>query len=264
MKTLRISAIIFLAACGFTRPGSLFAQQPSHSAPPSPSSTPSAAPSSAPQRDEAASSSLLVNVPITIPANTPITEAPHALRLVSMFAIVPPKPHTFQQHDLVQIIVREASQATSSQDLNTKKDNKYNGKVPHWPDFNLHDLLNFQIEAGKSADTPELEVDFTKDFKGKGDYERKDDLTARLTAEVIEVLPNGNLVLEARTHIKTDDEEATMKVTGICRPDDITAANTLLSNQVFDLSIEKMHQGELRKNAQKGILAKVLETVFAF
>ena len=55
-----------------------------------------------------------------------------------------------------------------------------------------------------------------------------------------------------------------MKVTGICRPDDISAANTVLSNQVHDLMIEKIHKGELRESSKKGIIAKVLETVFAF
>ena len=107
-------------------------------------------------------------------------------------------------------------------------------------------------------------MDFNKDFEGEADYERRDDLTARLTAEVIEVLPNGHLVLEARTDIQTDDEVATMKVTGICRPDDVSLANTILSNQIHDLKIEKMHKGELRNATQKGIIAKVLDFIFAF
>ena len=85
-----------------------------------------------------------------------------------------------------------------------------------------------------------------------------------MTAEIIEVQPNGNLVLEARTYIKTDKEEQSIKATGICRATDITAANTILSNQLHDLTIEKMHKGELHQAGQKGIIAKVLETVFAF
>ena len=78
------------------------------------------------------------------------------------------------------------------------------------------------------------------------------------------LLPNGNLVLEARTHIKTDREEQIMKVTGVCRPQDVTASNTVLSNQIHNLRIEKMHKGELPRSTEKGIIAKALETIFAF
>jgi flagellar L-ring protein FlgH len=213
--------------------------------------------------DQSPSSSLMVTTPVQLPAVT-TNDPPHGLRATSMFAIAPPQPRKFQVHDLVQVIVRETSQATSSQDLETKKDFSMDGAIGAWPNFTLADLLQLQLEAGTTDNLPALQIDFTKDFKGEADYERKDDLTGRLTAEIIEVLPNGNLVLEARTHIKTDKEEQTMKATGICRPADITAANTILSNQLHDLSIEKMNRGELRDAGEKGIISKVLETVFAF
>jgi flagellar L-ring protein precursor FlgH len=199
-------------------------------------------------------------------AASPSTDAgpAHALRSMSLFAIAPPQPRTYQVHDLVQIIVRETSQAKSSQDLTTKKNFETSAEIGDWPNFNLTDLLNFQLQASANQNPPKLNVDFSKDFKGEGDYDRKDDLTARLTAEVVQVLPNGNLVLEARTMIKTDKETQSMKATGICRPADITAANTILSNQLHDLTIDKVHEGELRKANERGILAKILDTVFAF
>jgi len=89
-------------------------------------------------------------------------------------------------------------------------------------------------------------------------------MTDRLTAEIISVLPNGNLILEARTFIKTDEEESMMKVTGVCRPEDISTANSILSNLIHDLRIEKMHTGELKKVNEKGIISRVLEAIFAF
>lgn len=212
---------------------------------------------------EEPSSSLLVITPVRA-ATGANNEPPSALRAMSLFAVAPPKIRTFQVHDLVQVIVREASQAKSSQDLKTKKDYKLDAAVGAWPDFNLSDLLNLQLRAGRSSNLPAVNLDAQKDFKGEGDYDRKDDLTARLTAEIIEVLPNGNLILEARTFIKTDKEEQSIKVTGICRPDDITAANTVMSNQLHDLMVEKIHKGELREAGKKGIIAKVMDTVFAF
>ena len=84
-----------------------------------------------------------------------------------------------------------------------------------------------------------MDLKFTKDFEAEGEYARRDNFTARLTAEVLQVLPNGNLILESRTQMKQDQEAFTLKVTGTCRPEDVTPANTILSSQLHDLKIEK-------------------------
>jgi flagellar L-ring protein precursor FlgH len=190
--------------------------------------------------------------------------AAHALLDSSMFAMPVPKPRKFAPHDLVQIIVSESSSTESSQETETKKDYSLDGSITAWPDLRLSDLLQLQLIAGSTTNLPSVGVDTKKDFKGEGDYKREDDFTARLTAEVVEILPNGNLILEARTHIKTDKEENTIRVTGVCRQEDVTGANTILSSLMHDLKVEKMHKGELRKNTEKGLITKVFDAIFAF
>jgi flagellar L-ring protein precursor FlgH len=181
-----------------------------------------------------------------------------------LFLVVEPEPREYDKHDLVQIVVVESSRAKRSHELDTEKDYNITGEIAAFPHLTLSDILQLQLRDSSETDLPRLDIELGKDFEGDGEYERKDDLTARLTAEVIEILPNGNLILEARTEIKTDEEESVMKVTGTCRPEDITAANTVLSNQVHDLKIEKVHSGELKKTNEKGIIAKVFDFLFAW
>ena len=181
-----------------------------------------------------------------------------------MFAIAPASARIFHEHDLIEIIVRETSSAKSTQELETGKDVGWEGKVTQWPDFSLDDMLNGVIKAGNTDDLPQVDLEFKKDFSGDGEYARRDDFTARLTAEVIQVLPNGNLILESRTRVKTDEEETVVKVTGICRPEDVSLANTILSTQLHDLRIEKMNHGQLKKSSSKGIFTKALDFLFAF
>lgn len=209
------------------------------------------------------SSSLLAN-PAPMRIDPDSREEPHALRQMSLFAIAPPQPREFRQHDLIQIIVREQSQSRSRHELETEKSYELDGRIARWPAFDLAELLQLRLDAGRTSGLPELRMNFDKNFEGDGDYRREDDFTARVTAEIIEVLPNGNLILEARTRIKTDEEVSTIKVTGVCRPDDITVANTILSNQIHNLTVDKVNDGELRKATEKGIIAKVLDAVFAF
>jgi flagellar L-ring protein precursor FlgH len=213
--------------------------------------------------EEAPTGSLMARQIDQAPPQSEDGEA-HALLDSSMFAMPVPKPRKFAPHDLVQIIVRETSSTESSQETETKKDYTINGKIGAWPHLSLSDLLQLQLKAGSTAGLPEVKIDAAKDFKGEGDYKREDDFSARLTAEVVEILPNGNLILEARTHIKTDEEENTIRVTGVCRQDDVTGANTILSSQMHDLSVEKMHKGELKDSNEKGLIAKVFDAIFAF
>ncbi len=209
-------------------------------------------------------SSLLVKAQANPPAPVDGGDEPHALRDVSLFAIEEPKPPTFQKHDLIQIVVSETSRARSKQKLKSEKEYDLTGRVSAWPDLSLRDLLDLRIGAGRTTDLPKLGLNFENEFEGKGDYERRDDFTARITAEVIEVLPNGNLVLEARSQIKMDEEVSTMKVTGTCSPDAVSPANTVLSHNLHDLKIEKINTGELKKANQKGFISKLLDAVFAF
>ena len=188
----------------------------------------------------------------------------HALRDLSMFTVPPPRPREFAVHDLVEIIVRESSTARSRQSLDTQKEYGSNGAITKFPSFDLRDLLQLQIQQGSGTNVPELDITFDKEFKGDGEYERRDDLTARLTAEVIEILPNGNLIIEAQRSIRTDEEASMISVTGICRAEDVTATNTILSNQLHDLTISLHNTGELKESSQKGIIAKVLDAIFAF
>lgn len=213
---------------------------------------------------EGPTSSLMTKALAAPTGESKTNEKPHELRKFSMFAIAEAQQASFHEHDLIQIIVSESSRAKSSQKLEADKDYDITADISAWPALSLRDLLDLQVAAGRTSGLPRLDIGFSSEFAGDGKYQRRDDFTARLTAEVIEVLPNGNLVLEARSYIKLDEEESTIKVTGICRSSDVSANNTILSHSLHDLKIEKMNKGELKKANQKGIISKVLDAVFAF
>jgi len=216
-----------------------------------------------PTTEPAASSSLLVKVQAN-PMYSSADVEPNALRAVSMFAIAPAEARLYHEHDLIQIIVRESSAAKSTHELETGKEVNFKGAVNQWPDLQLSNLLSGFLWAGQTEMLPKVDLSFTREFEGEGEYKRRDDFTARLTAEVLQILPNGNLILESRTRMKQDNEEFILKVTGICRPEDVTPANTILSSQLYDLMVEKINDGELKKANEKGLFTQILDLLFAF
>ncbi len=182
--------------------------------------------------------------------------------LIPWTAIEKVETRQFQVQDLVTIIVKENNQTTLESSIETEKESKLDGKVSAIPKLQLKDILNGQFNATSSG--PDLGVSTKKEFKGEGDYERREAMSTRLTARIVEILPNGLLKLEATKFIKNDDEVTEITVTGTVSPTTITAANTVLSTEMAGLRVVKSNSGELRKVNKKGLIPNVLETIFNF
>lgn len=188
---------------------------------------------------------------------------PHVAQ-AGLVSVGMPEPRQFAIHDLVTIIVLESTSANSSSTLETEKSSELEGEVSDFPNLSLRDILNFQLRGSENANPPRVGVEMDKNFEGEGTYSRSDTFTARLTAEVIDVKPNGTLVLAARKFIQADEETLEIFVTGTCRAEDVTVNNTISSEKLFDLHLVKRHDGELREVTDKGIFTKILEGLFAF
>ena len=180
----------------------------------------------------------------------------------SMFVITPPPPKRLALHDLVTIIVNETSRSTRTQSLETEKEYTAEAQLARFP--SLSDLIEARLVAGDANTDNLLDIDATSEFTGEGEYERSDRMTARIQAEVIDIKPNGVLVLEARSSIQTDEEIQVFVLSGNCRSDDITDQNTIQSSQLHNLNIVSKNEGEVRKSAKKGVIPRVLEAIFAF
>lgn len=187
-----------------------------------------------------------------------------SLHPFSPFTVIVQPPPAFAEHDHIQIIIRETSNIRSKQEMTTEKKWDLNGEISDFPQITLNDFIEGILKASENAQPPKLGIKSDRKFEGAGEYLRTDDFSAKVMAEIIEILPNGHLVLEARTHIRQDDEESTILLTGVADPRNITLARTIQSSQLFDLRVQKEHDGELRDTNRKGIIARVLESVFAF
>ncbi len=213
-------------------------------------------PASAPQRQDT-----LVAVP---GQQTDLRQLAPETQRFSYFAVSRPAPRTYAVHDLVTIVIREDLSIDFQAELSAEKESSTTGTIAEFPKLRLSDLVDAQI--GDSAVDPdiELDVEYEREFEGEGDYARRETMSARITARVIDVKPNGTLVLEARKHIASDDETVTLVATGTCRVDDISADNTVFSTQLYDLHVAKHHTGELRNSTKKGPLTRLLDAVFNF
>lgn len=185
-----------------------------------------------------------------------------SLQGYSLLFVEPPKPKVFKLHDQITIIINETSRSQSKQKLDTKKDYRLNAALKEFPDLAL--LLEGVLESTTSSPIMGVDVTGRNNFKGEGTYERSDRLSDRITATIIDVKPNGVLVLEARRTIRKDKEVQTVVIAGNARTEDVTDANTVLSSQLADLSISVLNEGRVKDSSEKGLIPRVLDAIFAF
>jgi flagellar L-ring protein precursor FlgH len=183
------------------------------------------------------------------------------LKNVSVFSVPEPEAKSIKKHDLITIIIREESEVSSQGTSDLKRQSDIDAKVDNFARINL---ANFALQPAIGSVAPELKASASRNFKGEATVDRTDSVITRLTGEVLDVKPNGTLVIQARKKIKNDDEEQLLLCSGICRVEDLTPDNTVLSTQLFDLEFTKMNKGQVRSTTKTGFIHKLLDFVNPF
>jgi flagellar L-ring protein precursor FlgH len=146
--------------------------------------------------------------------------------------------------DIVTIEVSETSSIASSVKMSTSKESTIKN------DFTQLLFSNVLKHNGSSPSTDLTTANNT--HEGAGSLDNTHTITAEISVQVIDVLPNGNIVLEGTRVITYAGETYYMLTQGICRPDDITTDNTVKSGQLADAKIEIVSEGSLNEAEREG------------
>jgi flagellar L-ring protein precursor FlgH len=164
-------------------------------------------------------------------------------------------PRARNLNDLVTVRVVESIVATGSADTALSKNGSGHASVSNL--FGLENHLPDWIDPTNLVNT---END-TK-FKGGGTTTRSGELVATMTARVVEVLPNGDLVLEGAREIDINGDRQVVVLTGVVRPADVGPRNVVQSTSIGQLRILYFGRGLIKDNLKPGWLIRVLNKVF--
>lgn len=158
-------------------------------------------------------------------------------------------------NDLVTIRVIESIEGAGTADSALDKNSKAAAGVSQM--FGTEKFLPSSIDptnlvAGASG----------TEFKGSGVTTRSGTLSATLTARVLEVLPNGDLVLEGAREIEINGDRQMVVLTGVARPSDVSDENVVLSPAIGQLRIRYFGRGLMKDNLKPGWLVRALNKVF--
>jgi len=156
--------------------------------------------------------------------------------------------------DMVTIVVSESTQALASADAKNSRDTSLSAGFDTMMGLEkkIKELPN--LANGKSSSS----------FEGKGSTTRATTLETTLTARVIDVLPNGYLVVEGMREIRVNNENQSLYLTGVVRPEDVSSANTVLSSSIAQMSVRVQGRGVVSQSTNPGWLYKILTGIMPF
>lgn len=178
----------------------------------------------------------------------------------SFIAVRAPEPKQYRKNDLLTVVIREDSDSSSNGEANAKKTQDF--------DFAIQQFLKLALSSSgiptvtnvdSPSSLPEIKFKFSNDRKSDASQERTDTFSARLSATVVDVKPNGTLVIEAVKQIVVDKEVQTFKLSGVCRVEDIHLDNTILSTQIANLALSKQTKGNVHDGNKRGWLNGLID-----
>ncbi len=153
--------------------------------------------------------------------------------------------------DTLKVDIVENLSGSIKSKSDTSRDNKIASKGPGTSSSAvtgaLKNLLNLDASASGSDS-----------FKGSGEAESNSQFNGRLAATVVNVLPNGNLVVAGERSIAMSNGTAVLRFSGVVNPADIKAGNVVASGDVVDARLESLGSGDTADSTRRGWLQRVL------
>ncbi|NOY65312.1 MAG: flagellar basal body L-ring protein FlgH [Nitrospirae bacterium] len=166
-------------------------------------------------------------------------------------------------NDLVTVLIVEKVTGSKKAETKTGRDSSFDASISKF--FGAPLDLNLSNLYGKgNTFSPSVGSSIKTDFQGAGETSREGSLRGTITARVVDVLPNGNLVIESRKEITLNFEKQVLVLKGIIRPEDISAANTIESTRIADAQIYLVGEGIVDEKQSPGWLGRFMDRVWPF
>lgn len=159
-----------------------------------------------------------------------------------------PPVRVFRKHDVVTIRVDEITRMQAIGLSESRRLTLFNAALTDWIR-----LTDFRLRPDPQEDgEPTVGTQSNNNFRAQSTLESRESLTFNIAATIVDILPNGSLVLEARKTIRVNDNLWETSLSGTCRVQDIAPDNVVLSKDLIDMEIRKEDQGHLRDGYKRG------------
>jgi flagellar L-ring protein precursor FlgH len=157
--------------------------------------------------------------------------------------------------DIITIVVSENTTTTKNNETATERSSSLTSAITSFlfPGF-----------LQKAGSMPSIAYSSDHKHDGKGAINNSESIIAHVAVQVVDVLPNGNLVIEGRRETEFGGEKQTIVLHGTVRSDDVAADNTVLSYNVAGATVQITGKGTVTDSTNKGWFNRVWDKVNPF
>jgi flagellar L-ring protein precursor FlgH len=151
---------------------------------------------------------------------------------------------------IVTVLVDYRANVNSEGDAESRKTASLNAKLADWIGFDGKSIFR----APQSRGDPAIQGSLNSIYRAEGELTQRDSMTFRIAATVVDIRPNGNLVIEAHREIANNDEVWITSLTGEVSRQSIGPDNVVRSDAISNLQITKKERGQVRNSYAPGWL----------
>lgn len=159
-------------------------------------------------------------------------------------------------NDLISIRVEEKAQMISKGEVERRKSALYNGALLDWLKLTGIDTVK---PAPQRDGDPRVQAELDRLYRADGELETRERLTFDISAFVVGIRPNGNLVLLGTKTVQINNEIWEHSLSGECRREDVSQGNVVLSRDIANLRINKRERGHMRDSYRRGWVIKFFD-----
>lgn len=171
-------------------------------------------------------------------------------------------PRASRIGDIVTITINIDDQASLSNSTSRDREASESRTVNSF--FGLNNAFLGGLLPGGADETNLVDFQSNSEFAGDGAIDRSESLALTMAAVVTQVLPNGNLVVAGRQEVRVNHELRELTVTGVVRPMDISATNTVAHDKIAEARISYGGRGTVSNVQRPPAGQQVLEILFPF
>ncbi|MEO1293185.1 MAG: flagellar basal body L-ring protein FlgH [Pseudomonadota bacterium] len=166
-----------------------------------------------------------------------------------------------RQGDILTVIIEIDDSASLDNTSSRTRSSADNLGIPQL--FGVPQILDRILPDGASSTNP-ADVGATSSYVGQGNVSRGEQITLRIAATVVDVLPNDHLVIAGTQQVRVNYELRDLQISGIVRPQDISRQNQITYDKIAGARIAYGGRGQVSDVQQPRYGQQALDIVLPF
>lgn len=185
----------------------------------------------------------------------PAKRPPLTMANSSFIYQAPAEPKVWKKNDFVTVLIEERSRMIREGQIDQRKKSEGAMSLNDWIALDGFAI----VPDPQTQGDPKISGILDNKYRAQANLQNRDTFETSIQCTIVDIRPNGTLVIEGHAAVKFDEEEWELSVSGVVRPEDIQPNNTVKSDKIAEKRIQRLSSGQGRDGIRRGWLQKVID-----